>query len=124
MTRLEVHDKPVLLGELGGRFHGGGGEPGHLWASDIVEAIGRKESKSIFSAIALDRHLVIYPNSNASFLIFNDEDERRAFLILLDVIDSRRGELLKITNGCFVHVLGKEYVFFDVLGRPERRRRR
>jgi hypothetical protein len=124
MTLLELSDKPILLGELGGRFEGGGGEPGHVWSSDIVEAIERKETKTIFSSTSAERHLVIFPNSNASTLIFNDKDELRAFSILRKAIDERRSKLTRITNGCFVHVLGKDYVFFDVLGRGTRRRRK
>jgi hypothetical protein len=123
MTRLELSDKPILLGELGGRFEGGGGEPGHLWSSDIVEAIERKERKSIFSTASVDRHLVVYPNSNASFLIFDEEDELRAFSILLNLIDTKRSKLSQIANGCLVHILSKEHVFFDILGEARRRRR-
>jgi hypothetical protein len=123
MTLSESHSRPILLGELGGRFHGGAVEPGHLWASDIVEAIERKTEKSVFLRSILDRHLVIYPNSNASFLISNDADERRAFSILLNVIEVEREKLSKIVNGCLVHVLGKGYTFFDVLDKASRCRR-
>jgi len=124
MTRLELSDRPILLGELGGRFEGGGGDPGPVWAYDAVRAVERKKGKSIFASTSSDRHLVIYPNSNASALIFSGADESRAFSTLLNVIDPRRNELDQITNGCYVHILGKEYVFFDVLGRPARRRRK
>jgi hypothetical protein len=123
MTLGELRGVPYLLGELGGRFEGGGGEPGHLWASDILEAVERKRSKSIFLLRNTDRHLVIYPNSNASSLISDDEGERRAFSILLDRIDAKRQELKKLANGCFVHVLGKSHIFFNVLGPPLVRRR-
>jgi hypothetical protein len=124
MTRQEFSDRAILLGELGGRFEGGGGEPGHLWASDIVEAIKRKKNKSIFSCQGMRRHLVIYPNSNASALLFSDKDERRAFALLVSLIDPEWDELSRVANGCSVHILGKDYVFSDVLARATRRRRR
>jgi len=123
MTLGEIHDVPYLLGELGGRFEGGGGEPGHLWACDILDAVERKRSKSIFLLRNTDRHLVIYPNSNASSLILDYDGERRAFSILLGQIDAKRQELTKIVNGCLIHILGKSYIFFNVLGRPLVRRR-
>jgi hypothetical protein len=123
MTHQERFGKPILLGELGGRFKEGGGEPGHLWALDIAEAIRRKGGKSIFLTINSNRCLVIYPNSNASALISSKQDEGRTFSILLGVIDTKRNKLLRIANGCLVHILGKEYVFFDILGKATRRRR-
>jgi hypothetical protein len=124
MTLIELSDKWILHGELGGRFNGGGGNPGPTWASDIVKAVERKKGKSIFAPTSSERHLIIYPNSNASALIFSREDEVSAFSTLLNVINPRRSELLRITNGCLVHILGKEYVFFDVFGRATRRRRK
>jgi len=124
MTLQEYTNEPILLGDLGGRFRGGGGEPGHLWASDVVEAIERKKEKSIFSTKNVERHLVIYPNSNASFLIFNDEDERRAFALLANLIDDKREELSRIVGECSVHILGKKYIFFNVAAKAVRRRRR
>jgi len=124
MTLQERADKPILLGELGGRFKDGGGEPGHLWASDIVEAIGLKRNKSIFSTPMSERHLVIYPNSNASILIFNHEDECRAFTLLTNLIDTKRDELIHMANGCSIHILGKNHVFFNVLANAVHRKRR
>jgi hypothetical protein len=124
MTALESSGRDaILLGELGGRFSGGGGEPGHVWSTDIIEAIERKTDKSIFTALGIQKHLVIYPNSNASFLIFDSDDERRAFSLLLTLIEARRAELVNITNGCLIHVLGKEHVFFDILGAVKFRNR-
>jgi hypothetical protein len=124
MTLQEQTDEPILLGELGGRFAGGGSEPEHLWVSDIVDAIKRKATKSIFSSLGAGRHLVIYPNSNASSLIFDHENERRAFSLLASAIDSKRTALSQVANGCAVHILAKDYVFFDVLGKSTRRRRK
>jgi hypothetical protein len=116
MTALESVDGPILLGELGGRFRDGASQPGHAWAADIVQAIQRKETKGIFQMPDANRHLVIYPNSNASFLLFDDEDEREAFELLLNAISIQRNSLTQLTNGCLVHVLGKEHIFLDILG--------
>jgi hypothetical protein len=120
MTLQEVIERPILLGELGGRFKGGAGEPGHVWTSDVVEAIERKVKKTIFFNSSPERHLVIYPNSNASALISSREDERRAFALLLGVLNTKRANLERCTNGCLLHVLGKEYIFFDILGKAVR----
>jgi hypothetical protein len=117
MTEFERSDKfAMLIGELGGRFAGGASEPGHAWASDIVDAIERKEGKPIYSMDAESRHLVIYPNSNASMLVFGEKDERRVFSILAHVIEPRRTEYAGIANGCAIHILGKHFVCFDLLG--------
>jgi hypothetical protein len=61
--------KSVLLGHFGGRFLGGAAQPGLAWASDIVKAVKRKERKIIFEQSRTTRHLIIYPNSNASILL-------------------------------------------------------
>jgi len=123
MTEFELSDKPAMLvGELGGRFSGGAGEPGHVWASDILEAIERKSQKSIFTMKG-DRHLVIYPNSNASFLIFDEEHERTAFGILREALSTKVAEYGRLANGCAVHVLGKNHVCFDLLGQSHLVRR-
>jgi hypothetical protein len=115
MTKIETSDQiAVLLGEFGGRFKDGAGEPGHVWASDIREAIERKEGKSIFSGAYSMGHLVIYPNSNASFLLFDFEDEQRAFEIFKKAL--RSGYPSCETGGAQVHILGLKAVFFDVLG--------
>ncbi|UGY28166.1 hypothetical protein HU675_0016175 [Bradyrhizobium septentrionale] len=106
----------MLLGEFGGRFSGGASEPGHAWASDIVDAIERKAGKSIYSMDAERRHLVIYPNSNASFLVAGEEDERRVFSILAHAIERRRPEFTSVANGCAIHVLETHLVCLDLLG--------
>jgi hypothetical protein len=68
----------MMLGEFGGRFSDGASRPGLVWASDIVDAIRRKSGKSIFRTSLTGRHLIIYPSSNASFLLSeeHEEDER------------------------------------------------
>ena len=117
MTEFERSDKSVmLLGEFGGRFSGGASEPGYVWASDIVDAIKRKAGKSIYSMDVDNRHLVINPNSNASILIPDEEDERRAFTILAQAIEPQMTEYIGITSRCAIHVLGKHFVCFDLLG--------
>jgi hypothetical protein len=120
MTEFERSKQPaMLLGGLGGRFAGGASQPGRVWASDVLDAVARKEAKTICSSSAVERHLVIYPNSNASVLLFDNEGERDAFNYLDEVIAERRDELLRTVNGCLVHVLGKEHVCFDLLGKNQ-----
>jgi len=116
MTRFEQSGETVaLLGTFGGRFADGASQPGHAWASDIIEAIERKAGKTICAQHSrVQRHLVIYPNSNASFLLF--DDEREAFSFLDGAITAKKDDLLKGANGCFVHVLAATYLYFDVLG--------
>jgi hypothetical protein len=117
MVEFERTDKSaMLLGEFGGRLSGGASEPGHTWASDIVDAIERKAGKSIYSMNVERRHLVIYPNSNASFLVAGEEDERRVFSILAHAIERRRPEFTSVANGCAIHVLETHLVCLDLLG--------
>jgi hypothetical protein len=70
----------MLLGAFGGRFSGGAARPGITWASDIVDAIKRKKGKVIFEHSPAHRHLIVYPNSNASLLLSDEggEDEQEA----------------------------------------------
>jgi hypothetical protein len=80
-----------------------------------VRAITRKRGKVIFRDSSATRHLIIYPNSNASLLLGDEDDER-------DAIDKLRAEIAKdvaalseIANGCVVHVLGKDSLCMDAL---------
>ncbi len=124
LTAVELSEKPaVLLGEYGGRFKDGASEPGYVWSSDILAAIERKANKCIYSQPCANRHLVVYPNSNASALLFDDEDERRAFALLQRSIRERQAGLVELVSGCLIHVLGKEYVFADVLAKATMHRR-
>jgi hypothetical protein len=117
MTAIELSDKPaILLGELGGRFAGGASRPGLVWASDIVDAIKRKAGKLIFAPVPVARHLIVYPNSNASALLFDSDDELRAIQNLRDEITKDSVSLARIANGCMVHVLGKYIACIDVVG--------
>lgn len=117
MTTFECSTKKVaMLGEFGGRFAGGASRPGLAWSRDIADAIRRKSRKVIFQDSSAARHLLVYPNSNASILLFDEDDEREA-------VDALRGEIAKDTttlsrmaNGCLVHVLGKHLLCFDALG--------
>jgi hypothetical protein len=103
----------MLLGTHGGRFSGAsGGEV--AWASDIVDAIKRKSEKAIFRRSATARHLIIYPTSNASILLF--DDEAAAVRVLHETIAKEAASLAQMTNGCRVHVLGgTSCVYFDVV---------
>jgi hypothetical protein len=117
MTAFERSGKSMmLLGEFGGRFSDGASQPGRTWASDVIDAINRKRGKAIFDKGDAGRHLVIYPNSNASSLVNDMEDERTAFGFLGELIEANRRGFVDATSGCLVHVLGKELVGFDVLG--------
>lgn len=117
MRAFEQSEDADLLGTHGGRFHGGasGKQPERIWAQDILDAIIGKEGKAIFSNLGR-RHLVIYPNSNASFLMFNNDDEVDAYKLLDEKIREQKDLLFSVVNGCQVHILGKAYVFLDVLG--------
>jgi hypothetical protein len=106
----------MLLGTFGGRFSDGASQPGRAWASDVIDAINRKRGKKIFEKSDVGRHLVIYPNSNASALVSDAEDEQRAFGFLGELIEANLNGYVDATNGCLVHVLGKKLVGFDVLG--------
>jgi hypothetical protein len=116
MTAFERSEKSAaLVGEFGGRFADGASRPGLAWAADIVDAIRRKDGKAIFQNLPTRRHLLVYPNSNASFLLFDEDDEREA-------VDYLRAEVAKdsalsnLVNGCVVHVLGGYLVCVDALG--------
>src|ERR1019366_1010363 len=51
MTEFERSKQPaMLLGGLGGRFAGGASQPGRVWASDVLDAVARKEAKTICSS--------------------------------------------------------------------------
>jgi hypothetical protein len=95
----------MLLGTFGGRFSDGASQPGRAWALDVIGAIDRKCGKAM-----------IYPNSNASILLFDADDERDAFGFLGELIAMRLNGSIATANGCSVHVLGKKLVGFDVLG--------
>jgi len=119
MTESELRKKSKRLpGDFGGRFSGGASQPGKAWASDVLDAIKRKTGKAIFVRSDANRHLVIYPNSNAS-LLCDDDHELGAFGFLKVAIEMSRDTYIKAANGCTVHVLGKEYVYFDILGKTE-----
>ena len=108
--------KMSLIGEFGGRFKGGAGNPSIIWATDIVSAIKRKSGKAIFQDSSVPRHLIIYPNSNASILLFDADDEREAISYLDAEITKEKPALSNMSNGCLVHVIGKHLLCFDALG--------
>lgn len=117
MTEFErSNQSAMLIGDYGGRFADGASQPGWVWASDIVDALERKNGKAIYTPSDKRRHLVIYPNSNASALLFDRNAERVAFGLLLEAVASRQNDYVKLVNGCSVHVLGKDHVCFDILG--------
>jgi hypothetical protein len=101
-------------GEFGGRYSEGavGDRPERDWAADVLRAIRRKRSKPIVLWREVERHLVIFPNSNALYLM----DEQDAFEVLRESIAKIGPALPRMTSGCAIHVLGKEFVCFDLLG--------
>ena len=117
MTEFEKSGEDLmLLGDFGGRFAGGASQPKLAWASDICDAVLRKRDKSICCLPTSDRHLIVYPNSNASQLIFDEADEREVFAHLRLKLEEGR-QFAEALNGCQVHVLGKALVGFDLAGR-------
>ena len=118
MTEFERSGEGLmLLGAFGGRFADGASQPKLAWASDICDAILRKRGKSICSLSTPDRHLIVYPNSNASQLIFDEADEREAFAHLRQKLEIEATQYAAALNGCRVHVLGKSLIGFDLAGR-------
>jgi hypothetical protein len=59
----------------------------------------RKSEKVIFESSPTARHLLIYPNSNASILLFNEEDEGKAVGNLYEAIAEAAVALAETTNG-------------------------
>jgi hypothetical protein len=115
----------LRLGNLGGRLADGTVDPVPLWIGDIVTAIERKSTKVVCRASHVARHLLIYPNSNASFWMGMDErEERRAFGKLRMSLVLRQEQRPITVNGCSVHVIGRHFVAFDALGRMKFRRKR
>jgi hypothetical protein len=111
----------ALLGHSGGRLPP---RPELAWASDIIDAIKRKEPKVIFKSSLTPRHLIIYPTSNASLLLGDQpgqegKNEWKAIGHLREAIDSERNNLAKVANGCLVHVLGNRHICVDILGDME-----
>ncbi len=116
MTEFEKSGKSLmLLGDFGGRFADGASQPKLAWTSDILGAILRKRGKSTCTSSAPDRHLIIYPNSNASQLLFDEADERDAFAHLKQRFEAERSRYGEALNGCEVHVLGKAVVGLDLM---------
>ena len=117
MTAFERSGKSVaLVGEFGGRFADGAARRGLAWAADVVDSIKRKSGKAIYQSTHVPRHLLIYPNSNASFLLFDQDDEREAVDNLRAEVMKYDGTLARLVNGCAVHILGGYLICIDALG--------
>jgi hypothetical protein len=114
MTLIERNGQPTLLGTFGGR--GAAANPEGPWAKDAIEAIKRKTGKSIFSNSHGSRHLIIYPNSHMSISLFDADSERKAISVLRSTVADEAKLLAEIANGCCVHILGKCFIFLDILG--------
>jgi hypothetical protein len=117
MTAFERSGKKAaLLGEFGGRFAKGASQPGLAWSTDVVNAIRRKRGKVIFQLSPVPRHLLVYPNSNASTLLSDEDDERQAVGYLRAELSEHATELALITKRCVVHIVGKYVMCLDILG--------
>jgi hypothetical protein len=117
MTKFELSGKTrMLTGDFGGRFAGAASQPGRVWALDVLDAIKRKRGKAIFLQSDANRHLVIYPNSNASKLLNGDRDEHAAFCYLKEAMEKDRSTYVSAAQGCLVHALAEMYLGFDILG--------
>jgi hypothetical protein len=117
MTLSQRSDKIAsLLGEFGGRFSDGASHPEITWASDIIDSVRRKDGKTIFMASPVQRHLLVYPNSNASMLMSDEDDERQGIEHLREHVANDEALLRRITNGCSIHILGGYIVCLDALG--------
>ena len=116
MTARERSEKTVTMpGDFGGRFKRGASRPELYWAVDIVDAIMRKRGKRYFQDTSVARHLLIYPDSNASLLLSDEDDERGAVDVLRAEI-AKNPAALSMADGCLVHILGKHLLCFDALG--------
>jgi hypothetical protein len=117
MTLFQRSGKTTsLLGEFGGRFSGGASHPEITWASDIIDAVRRKDGKTIFRTSSVQRHLLVYPNSNASMLMFDEDDERQGIEHVRKHFVNDEGLLRQMTSGCSIHILGRHIVCLDVVG--------
>lgn len=106
----------ALLGSMGGRSERKLGSPENAWAVDVINAIERKVRKLICQLSDAGRHIVVYPNSNASFLLFGSDDERSAVESFKKIVTGKKSELSDAVNGCSIHILGSHFLFVDVLG--------
>ena len=106
----------ALVGEFGGRFADGAARPGLIWASDVVNSIKRKSGKAIYRSVPVARHLLIYPNSNASSLLFGQDHEHDAVDDLRAEVMTYDGSLARLANGCAIHILGAYLICIDILG--------
>jgi hypothetical protein len=106
----------ALLGEFGGRFREGAINPGFAWASEIVDAVRRKRGKTIFESSTAERHLIIYPNSNASILLSDYDKESEAVENLRLEIAKDANPLARLANGCLIHIVAGYLICIDALG--------
>ena len=81
-----------------------------------MESIKRKSGKTIYQSAPVPRHLLIYPKSNASFLLFDQDDEVEAVDELRSEVMKYDGMLARLVNGCAVHILGGHLICIDALG--------
>jgi hypothetical protein len=120
---LRSHQETIFIGEFGGRFADGIVDAVKPWIGDIVAAIERKTTKVVCRTSHIARHILIYPNSNASYWM-DEREERRAFGNLRASLALKQEQLPITVNGCWVHVVGRHFVAFDILRRMQFRRKR
>lgn len=120
-TADQREDAKFLRSEFGGRFADDIDKAVKPWAGDIIAAVERKNRKVVCEASGIARHLLIYPNSSASF---EERQERTAFGNLRASLALKQEQRPITVNGCWVHVVGRHFVAFDILRRMQFRRKR
>ena len=115
---VRSQQETILLGEHRGRFADGVIDFARPWIGDILAAVELKtgDNKLICQASPVDRHLLIYPNSNNSTLLDGEAEERKAFVALRRALTLKHLTRVMTVNDCRVHVVGKHFVGFDVSG--------
>lgn len=117
MTEFDRNRQPMLLGTYGGRFQGGadGNDPERFLTDDVIDAIKRKAQKIRCKKYRnLSRiNLLIYANSNAERLIF---EEREAITLVHSELEERLPSLTQGTNISQISLILGSKLGFD-LGR-------
>jgi hypothetical protein len=114
MNEIERSESEIIMsGEFGGRYADGvfGDRAERDWAADILRAIRRKRTKSVFAYRMPLSHLVVFVNSNPGSVV----DECEAFATLYESFGRVGASVRRIVNGALVHVVSRARVCIDVL---------
>ena len=109
-------DFVALCGSKSTWFEIGAVDFARPWIEDILAAVETCDNNLICRASPVDRHLLISPNSNTSTLLDGEAEERTAFVALRRALALKHVTRVMTVNDCRVHVVGKHFVGFDVLG--------